>query len=69
MDRLTRPTVKIEPKPYFKQIDITKIPDKDWDLVLNGPTLMSVDKATLRVIIRKLYTRLAFYKGTAEMRQ
>ena len=67
MDRLTKKNIEVKPN-YILEFDIKDIvySDKLVDLILNGPTLMSVSKTELRVITRKLYAKLKEYEDLEE---
>lgn len=67
MERLTRPTVAVNPKTaqYLGDaVDIRTMGDMMLELVLNAPTLTGVRKDALRQMIRQLYEALATYEST-----
>lgn len=67
MRRTTRNTVKVEQGiGIIKNLFMSDLSDKLLNLILNGTTLMSVDKATLRVLIRELYEKLAEFEDKQE---
>ena len=61
MSRLTSKNVSAK-----SNMIIDKLNDKSWNLILNGATLMSVNKDFLRDIIRSLYSKLAEYENKQE---
>lgn len=67
MERLTNEAVKADASvdgmigPF---VDLTNMKPKLLDVILNGPTLISVSKNVLRSIIRQLYRVLAAYEDT-----
>ena len=67
MERLTNEAVKADASvdgmigPF---VDLTNMKPKLLDVILNGPTLISVSKNVLRSIIRQLYSVLAAYEDT-----
>lgn len=67
MERLTNEAVKVDASvdgiicPF---VDLTDMQPKLLDVILNGPTLISVSKDVLRSIIRQLYSALAAYEDT-----
>ncbi len=68
MDRLTRPTVAVDPKTaqYLGDaVDIRTMSDKMLDMVLNGPTLNGARKGALRQMIRQLYATLSQFEAEA----
>ena len=65
MDRLTRPEVMVNQTAARFQVEGVKIQDindKLMHLILNGPTLNSINKDTLRRLVRQLYTELKRYE-------
>ena len=65
MDRLTRPdidTVQTAVRFMGEEVKIQDISDKLLHLILNGPTINSVNKDTLRHLVRQLYTELKRYE-------
>ena len=67
MKRLTRPTIEVDEsvaKYLGKEICLESINDRMLELILNGPTLMSVKKDVLRQLIRQLYSALQAYEDT-----
>ena len=65
MDRLTRPDVEaLQTSARFMgtEIKIQDIGDKQLHLILNGPTINSINKDTLRHLVRQLYTELKRYE-------
>lgn len=71
MERLTRPTVKVDETAakYMAATgsipaDLRSMNDRLLDLVLNGPTLNGVNKDVLRQLIRQLYAALKPYEDT-----
>lgn len=67
MNRLTRPDVSADPtaaRHIGPEVKIEGISDKLLDLILNGPTLHSVPKDTLRFLLRQLYDELKAYEDT-----
>lgn len=68
MDRITRPHVSVDPKSarFFDEpaVNIPEIGDKMLHLILNGPTLNSVNKYVLRSMVRQLYDALKAYEDT-----
>ena len=67
MERLTNEAVKVDASvdgiicPF---VDLTNMKPRLLDVILNGPTLISVSKNELRSIIRQLYSALAAYEDT-----
>ena len=67
MERLTNEAVKADASvdgmigPF---VDLTNMKPKLLDVILNGPTIISVSKNVLRSIIRQLYRVLAAYEDT-----
>lgn len=69
MKRLTNASVRVDEstgKYLAPLVDIEGMKPRLLDLILNGPTLNSVQKDVLRQIIRQLYTRLAMYEDAKE---
>ena len=71
MERLTRPTVKVDETAAQYMVatgaiptDLRSINDRLLDLVINGPTLNGVNKDVLRQLIRQLYAALQPYEDT-----
>lgn len=68
MDRITRPNVSVSLKAArFMDEPAVKIPeigDQMLHLILNGPTLNSVNKYILRSMVRQLYDALKAYEDT-----
>ena len=71
MERLTRPTVKVDETaakymaaPGSIPADLRSMNDRLLDLVINGPTLNGVNKDVLRQLIRQLYAELKLYEDT-----
>lgn len=67
MNRLTRPDVSVDPtaaRLIGPEVKIENISDKLLHLILNGPTLHSVPKDTLRFLLRQLYDELKAYEDT-----
>lgn len=71
MERLTRPTVKVDETaakymaaPGSIPADLRIMNDRLLDLVINGPTLNGVNKDVLRQLIRQLYAELKLYEDT-----
>lgn len=65
MDRLTRPGIEAEPTAVRfmdGEVKIQDCSDALLNLILNGPTLQSVTKDTLRHLVRQLYTELKCYE-------
>ena len=65
MDRLTRPEVDaLQSAVRFMgtEVKIQDIGDKLLHLILNGPTINSINKDTLRHLVRQLYTELKRYE-------
>lgn len=66
MDRITKSNVSVDPKAArFMDEPAVKIPeigDKMLHLILNGPTLNSVNKYILRSMVRQLYDALKAYE-------
>lgn len=66
MDRLTRPDIDADQAAVrFMETEV-KIQDigELLGLILNGPTINSIKKDTLRHIVRQLYTELKRYEDT-----
>ena len=71
MERLTRPTVKVDETAAQYMVaqgciptDLRSMNDRLLDLVINGPTLNGVNKDVLRQLIRQLYAALMPYEDT-----
>lgn len=65
MERMTRPTVVVDPsaaKDLGDVVDIRKLGDTTLELVLNAPPPSAVRKDALRQMIRQLYEALADYE-------
>lgn len=65
MDRLTRPEIDTDQTAVRfmgTEVKIQDISDKLMHLILNGPTLNSINKDTLRHLVRQLYTELKRYE-------
>lgn len=66
MDRITKPNVSVSLRAakFFDdpEVNIPEIGDKMLHLILNGPTLNSVNKNTLRSMVRQLYDALKAYE-------
>lgn len=65
MERLTRPGIDTDQTAVRfmdDEVKIQDIGDKLLELILNGPTIMSVKKDTLRHLVRQLYTELKCYE-------
>lgn len=65
MERLTRPDIDIlQTAVRFMgaEVKIQDISDKLLHLILNGPTINSINKDTLRHLVRQLYTELKRYE-------
>lgn len=65
MDRLTRPDVAVvhtAARFMGTEVNIQDISDKLLHLILNGPTINSINKDTLRHLVRQLYTELKRYE-------
>lgn len=65
MDRLTRPSITVDPTAarfMGPEVKIQDIGDKLLHLILNGPTINSINKDTLRHLVRQLYTELKCYE-------
>lgn len=65
MDRLTRPDIdSLQTAVRFMgtEVKIQDINDKLLHLILNGPTINSINKDTLRHLVRQLYTALKQYE-------
>ena len=71
MNRLTRNTVDAEPgaAKYFEgETDImSDWSDKMLDIILNGPTIMSINKSNIRAMLREVYTALKRYEEIGPM--
>lgn len=66
MERLTRPYVSVDKSAgrfIGSEVNIQVFGDKMLHLILNGPTINSVNKDSLRHIIRQLYTELKRYEN------
>lgn len=69
MEKLTRENIKIEPLlrgsvgEDFSGIE--KIPDSMLDVMLNGPTVMSIKKGEFRGMARQLYAALQAQENNA----
>ncbi|HYE12198.1 MAG TPA: hypothetical protein VEF53_18670 [Patescibacteria group bacterium] len=63
MDRITNRNVDVEDKR--KCLDVSP-PERTLNLILNGPTLNSVNKDYLRMYIRTLYKSLKKYEDMKE---
>lgn len=67
MERLTRPNVSVvvaTGKYIGPEVRVKDVGDKLLELILNGPTLNSVNKDVLRHLIRQLYDALKDYEDT-----
>lgn len=67
MDRLTRPEVRVDQtagRLIGNEVKIDVFGDKMLHLILNGPTINSVNKDTLRHLVRQLYAALQRYEDT-----
>lgn len=67
MERLTNEAIKVDASVdgmIGSFVDLANMKPKLLDVILNGPTLISVSKNVLRSIIRQLYSALAAYEGT-----
>ena len=65
MDRLTRPDINIDQTAVRfmgTEVKIQDISDRLLHLILNGPTINSINKDTLRHLVRQLYTELKRYE-------
>lgn len=65
MDRLTRPDVDTDQTAVRfmeAEVKIQDISDKLLHLILNGPTINSINKDTLRHLVRQLYAELKRYE-------
>ena len=65
MNRLTRPDVAVDPTAAYHigdEASIHDIGDNLLNLILNGPTLQSVPKVTIRHLLRQLYDKLKSYE-------
>lgn len=65
MDRLTRPEVMVvQTAARFmgSEVKIQDISNKLMHLILNGPTINSINKDTLRHLVRQLYEALQRYE-------
>ena len=65
MDRLTRPDIDADQTAVRfmgTEVKIQDIGDKLLHLILNGPTINSINKDTLRHLVRQLYTELKRYE-------
>ena len=65
MDRLTRPDIDTDQTAVRfmgGEVKIQDISDKLLHLILNGPTINSINKDTLRHLVRQLYTELKRYE-------
>lgn len=67
--RITRANVQVKERVgVYEGAKINDISDKGLDLILNGPTLNSVNKDTLRELLRELYSRCYQLENDAERR-
>lgn len=69
MERLTNEAIKVDASVdgmIGSFVDLANMKPKLLDVILNGPTLISVSKNVLRSIIRQLYSALAAYEDTAQ---
>ena len=67
MERLTNEAIKVDAsvdRMIGSFVDLANMKPKLLDVILNGPTLISVSKNVLRSIIRQLYSALAAYEDT-----
>lgn len=67
MERLTNEAIKVDASVdgmIGSFVDLANMKPKLLDVILNGPTLISVSKNVLRSIIRQLYSALAAYEDT-----
>lgn len=67
MERLTNEAIKVDASVdgmIGSFVDLANMKPKLLDVILNGPTLISVSKNVLRSIIRQLYNALAAYEDT-----
>ena len=67
MERLTNEAIKVDASVdgmIGSFVDLANMKPKLLDVILNGPTLISVSKNVLRSIIRQLYSALAAYENT-----
>lgn len=67
MERLTNEAIKVDASVdgmIGSFVDLVNMKPKLLDVILNGPTLISVSKNVLRSIIRQLYSALAAYEDT-----
>lgn len=67
MERLTNEAIKVDASVdgmIGSFVDLANMKTKLLDVILNGPTLISVSKNVLRSIIRQLYSALAAYEDT-----
>lgn len=62
MDRLTKENVKLKPW-YGQKFSVCDISETMWNLILNGLTLNSINKYSLKAIIRELYFKLQRYEN------
>ena len=65
MDRLTRPEVMVDQTAarfMGSEVKIQDISDKLMHLILNGPTINSINKDALRHLVRQLYEALQRYE-------
>lgn len=65
MERLTRPDIDIDQTAVRfmgTEVKIQDISDRLLHLILNGPTINSINKDTLRHLVRQLYTELKRYE-------
>lgn len=67
MERLTNEAIKVDASVdgmIGSFVDLANMKPKLLDVILNGPTLISVSKNVLQSIIRQLYSALAAYEDT-----
>lgn len=65
MNRLTKPEVSVDQTAsrfMGSEVKIQGISDKLMHLILNGPTINSINKDTLRHLVRQLYEALQRYE-------
>jgi hypothetical protein len=64
-ERLTRPGVDVDQtasRYMGGEVKIQELGDGVLELILNGPTINSVKKDTLRHLVRQLYAELKVYE-------
>ena len=69
MDRLTRPDVDADQSAVRfmgDEVKVQDIGDNLLHLILNGPTINSINKETLRHLVRQLYSELKRYEDAEE---